>query len=73
MNSTARRMAWSDQLRAVGKNAVTAVQNRDMTAIAEVGDRTVEICEGCHTEFKLSFPTRGKFGELSPTEADLDQ
>ena len=61
---------WSNQLRDVGRDAIEAVQARDLTGIAMVGDRTVEICEGCHADFKLPFPTQGVFGDLSPTPSD---
>lgn len=62
---------WAGQLQQVGAEAVTAVRARDLEAISAVGDRIVEICEGCHIEFKPALPTGGQFGELSPTEADL--
>jgi hypothetical protein len=61
---------WSSQLRAVGEDAVEAVKARDLSQLARVGDRTVEICEGCHIDFKLDFPTQGLFGELSPTPSE---
>ena len=61
---------WAGQL--VGADSVTAVRARDLEAISAVGDRIVEICEGCHIEFKPALPTGGQFGELSPTEADLE-
>ncbi len=61
---------WSNQLRDTGADAITAVGNRDLNAIRNIGDQLVEICEGCHKEFKLPFPTGGKFGELSPTPDD---
>lgn len=64
---------WADSLRDAGAGAVTAVQSRDVEAVAAAGDRIVEVCEGCHTEFKLDMPTGGKFGELSPTAADLEK
>ena len=57
---------WSTQLSRVGANAVAAVQARDIERISAVGDDLVEVCEGCHIEFKLGFPTGGEFGELSP-------
>lgn len=61
---------WANALRAVGSDAVAAVEARDLSAISTVGDRTVEVCEGCHTAFKPDFPTGGKFGERSPTPSD---
>ncbi len=61
---------WSNQLRYTGADAVAAVQNRDLIAIANIGDQLVVVCEGCHTDFRLPFPTGGKFGELSPSPSD---
>ena len=63
---------WSAQLRQTGEDAVQAVQARDLQAISAVGDRIVEVCEGCHIEFKPNLPTGGQFGELSPTSEDLE-
>lgn len=62
---------WSNDMRVVGENAVRAVQSRDMEAISLVGDDLVEICEGCHIQFKPNLPTGGEFGELSPTAEDF--
>lgn len=63
---------WAGQLRDTGAEAVLAVRRRDLPAISAAGDHIVDVCEGCHAEFKLALPTGGKFGELSPTEADLE-
>lgn len=64
---------WAQQLRDVGTDAVSAVRARDIGAISAVGDAIVEICEGCHMDFKLALPTGGEFGELSPTSADFEE
>jgi len=58
---------WSNQLRDAGAAAIIAIEARDTTQISLVGDQIVEVCEGCHRDFKLAFPTSGKYGELSPT------
>ena len=63
---------WSTQLSNIGGNAVAAVQARDIEKISAVGDDLVEVCEGCHLEFKPALPTGGEFGELSPNEADVE-
>jgi hypothetical protein len=63
---------FSERLEEVGGNARVAIQNRDLDTIKLAGDDLVEICEGCHIDFKPAEPTAGKFGELSPTEADFD-
>ena len=63
---------WSGQLRDVRASAVAAVHARDIEAISNVGDTIVEVCEGCHRDFKLAFPTGGEFGELSPTAEDFE-
>ncbi len=63
---------WSNELRDAGTEAIEAVESRDLERIGLVGDRIVEVCEGCHIEFKLPYPTGGKFGELAPTEMGLE-
>ena len=63
---------WSHALRDAGADAIDAVQARDLEKIRIAGDRIVEVCEGCHTEFKLPYPTGGQYGELAPTEDDLE-
>ena len=63
---------WSNQLRDAGAAAIVAVEMRDSSQISQVGDQIVEVCEGCHRDFKLAFPTGGRFGELSPTADDLE-
>ena len=62
---------WAGQLQSTGEDAVAAVKARDLQAISAVGDAVVEICEGCHMDFKLALPTGGEFGELSPTTDDF--
>ena len=61
----------SIRLSQVGKDAVAAARTKDLEAISKVGDELVEVCEACHIAFKPAQPTGGKYGELSPTEADL--
>ncbi len=62
---------WSGKLRDAGANALAAIKARDIEKISAAGDEIVEICEGCHMDFKLALPTGGEFGELSPTADDL--
>ena len=64
---------YSEQLEEAGGNARMAIANRDPDAIKLAGDDLVEVCEGCHIDFKPADPTAGKFGELSPTEADFEK
>ncbi|XOV83344.1 MAG: hypothetical protein ACFHXK_21150 [bacterium] len=64
---------WAGALRQVGALAVEAVKVRDVDTIAMVGGQIVDICEGCHRDFKLALPTGGEFGELSPTAEDFEQ
>lgn len=63
---------WADRLSAAGGQAVEAVRQRDLAAISRAGDALVEVCEGCHMQFKPAEPTGGKFGELSPTAGDFE-
>ena len=62
---------WSEKLRDAGASALEAIKARDIPKISAAGDEIVEICEGCHIDFKLALPTGGEFGELSPTADDL--
>lgn len=64
---------WANALRDVGASAVAAVAARDLDTIAMVGGQIVDICEGCHRDFKLALPTGGQFGELSPTSDDFEE
>ncbi len=64
---------WASALRDVGESAVDAVAARDVDTIAMVGGQIVDICEGCHRDFKLALPTGGQFGELSPTADDFEE
>jgi len=71
--SSEKWQKWSNQLRDVGAGAVVAVKARDLDKISKVGDSIVEICEGCHLDFKPALPTGGEFGELSPTARDFEK
>ena len=68
--SNSQWQQWAGQLQSTGAEAAAAVKARDVQAISAVGDVIVEICEGCHMDFKLALPTGGEFGELSPTADD---
>ena len=50
-----------------------AVAARDISRISSSGDEIVDICEGCHINFKPDLPTSGMFGELSPTAEDFEE
>jgi len=62
---------WAADLQQAGARAVGVVEARDLVGVAGVGDEIVEICEGCHIQFKPALPTGGEFGELSPTAEEL--
>lgn len=61
---------WAKQLAESGSQAIAAVEARDLEDIGHAGDVIVEVCEGCHIDFKPALPTGGKYGELSPTPSD---
>ncbi len=65
-------LRWARDLRSASELAVAAIEARDQSTISSAGDRIVEVCEGCHFEFKPDMPTGGKFGEISPNAADLE-
>ncbi len=58
---------WSRDLEDAGNASLAAIRSRDAGDIQRAGDLLVEVCEGCHIDFKAAMPTGGKFGELSPT------
>ena len=63
---------WTERLSAAGGQAADAVRERNIAAISSAGDAIVEVCEGCHIQFKPAEPTGGKYGELSPTAQDFE-
>jgi len=63
--------AYSEELSAVAGRAVNAARSRDVELISRAGDEIVEVCEGCHIDFKPGLPTMNIYGELSPTADDL--
>lgn len=68
------RQGWiqySQQLEQAASRARNAAQSRDVELIARSGDEIVDICEGCHIDFKPDLPTMNIYGELSPTAQDL--
>ena len=68
------RQAWQEysmQLSQSAGRAVNAARSQDVELIARAGDEIVEICEGCHIDFKPDLPTMNIYGELSPTQDDF--
>ncbi len=62
---------YSEQLSAVAGRAVNAARSQDVELISRAGDEIVEVCEGCHIDFKPGLPTMNIYGELSPTAEDI--
>lgn len=58
---------FASQLKEAGILARDAARDKDLVLLNTAGDRIVEVCESCHTAYKLTVPTGGLFGELSPT------
>jgi hypothetical protein len=50
---------YSEQLTAVGMEALNAAQARDLTNYFEIGSRLVAACEGCHEAYKPDIPSMG--------------
>lgn len=68
------RPSWQDyagELSDAATEALQAAQARDVEGIATAGDRIVEVCESCHSDFKPGQPTMNIYGELSPTARDF--
>jgi len=51
--------SFATSLRDTGLEALDAVDRQDSQAIMEAGDHLIEVCEGCHAEFKPALPTEG--------------
>ena len=64
---------WATQLTLAGNAAISAVDSRSQEDISRAGDMIVEVCEGCHLDFKPDLPTGGKYGELSLPPSALDK
>ena len=61
---------YSNQLSAAAGRAVNAARAKDQQLINRAGDEIVDICEGCHIDFKPDLPTMNIYGELSPLPSD---
>ena len=68
--SNAQWVNYANQLSAAAGGAVSAARSRNVQSIATAGDEIVDICEGCHIDFKPDLPTMNIYGELSPLPSD---
>ena len=50
---------YASELAVAGAEAWDASQRKDLKAISAVGDKIVEVCEGCHKVYKGDLPTEG--------------
>lgn len=50
---------WSKKLSEAGLAEVAAARARDMEALRTANGQLVEVCEGCHKEFKPAIPSEG--------------
>jgi len=66
-------VGYADQLSAAASRAVNAARSRDVGLLSRSGDEIVDICEGCHIDFKPAYPTMNIYGELSPLPSDLNR
>jgi len=57
---------YAMKLSLAGGRAVNAARTKDVELISRSGDEIVDLCEGCHFEFKPDLPTMNIYGELSP-------
>ena len=58
----------SQSLSDAGRAAVTAVQAKDVAALAKAGDQLVLSCINCHREYKLDVPQIWTERQLPPEE-----
>lgn len=63
-------VSYASDLSDAAGRAVNATRSRDVGLITRSGDEIVDICEGCHIDFKPDFPTMNIYGELSPLPSD---
>ena len=52
--------------------AINAARSKDIELVSRAGDGIVDICEGCHIDFKPELPTMNIYGELSPAAHTLE-
>lgn len=71
--SNERWVSYAEQLSAAAGRAVNAARAQDLQLISRSGDEIVDICEGCHIDFKPDLPTMNIYGELSPLPSDDNQ
>jgi hypothetical protein len=50
---------WAGKLRDAGVTVKRAVDTKNQMALRNAGDALVDVCEGCHKQFKPSLPTEG--------------
>jgi len=50
---------WSRKLRDAGVTVKRAVDAKNQMALRSAGDALVDVCEGCHKQFKPDLPTEG--------------
>jgi hypothetical protein len=63
-------VSYSERLSEAADRAVSMARARNVGQISRVGDEIVDICEGCHIDFKPDLPTMNIYGELSPLPSD---
>ncbi len=59
MTQQANWQKWSRALSDVGMEALRATQSKNFEALVVANGRLVDVCEGCHKEFKPSLPSEG--------------
>jgi len=50
---------WASKLRDAGVAIKRAVDAKNQMALRSTGDALVDVCEGCHKQFKPALPTEG--------------
>ena len=50
---------WTASMIEESKEAIRAIDAKDQDRLQASGERLVEICEGCHADFKPNLPTEG--------------
>jgi hypothetical protein len=51
---------YSQELTNAGLGALAAARSRNFEQLVQANGRLVDVCEGCHSEFKPAVPTEGK-------------
>jgi hypothetical protein len=59
LTQQAKWQKWAKDLSAVGMEQLKATQANNFEALLSANNRLMDVCEGCHKDFKPSIPSEG--------------